>query len=170
MRLDIEGFVTWSATTCEHPQAGAGTSRQAYQTKWLALVSAPPARLAAAEIPWLVPEQGSVAALRAVVLHGVAPGATDDEQRVPQRALTNSLLHVPFAMHVSNADPYCCSVTTGDVSVQRRRVREELLRWHPDKFEARFGSLLQPGERESVMQRVKHTSQLLNDVHGQLTS
>lgn len=54
--------------------------------------------------------------------------------------------------------------------MQRRRVREELLRWHPDKFEARFGALLAPAEADNVMLRVKHMSQLLNDLHGQLAS
>lgn len=54
--------------------------------------------------------------------------------------------------------------------MQRRRVLEELLRWHPDKFESRFGALVVPEDRDAVMQRVKHTSQLLNDLNGQLGS
>ena len=42
---------------------------------------------------------------------------------------------------------------------QRKALRDELLRWHPDKFEARFGARLLPEQRERVQARVNAMSQ-----------
>ncbi|CAL5220265.1 g2246 [Coccomyxa viridis] len=44
----------------------------------------------------------------------------------------------------------------------RRRLRTELLRWHPDKFQARFGAALLEADRERVMQRVQAICEVLN--------
>lgn len=49
----------------------------------------------------------------------------------------------------------------GDI---KRRLRAELLRWHPDKFEARFAARLPPagsGERARIAAHVHEVSQLL---------
>ena len=42
---------------------------------------------------------------------------------------------------------------------QRKALRDELLRWHPDKFEARFGPRLLPEQRQRVQARVNAMSQ-----------
>ncbi len=47
----------------------------------------------------------------------------------------------------------------------RRRVRTELMRWHPDKFVAKFGARLVAGERERVLDKVKHISQMLTGLN-----
>lgn len=47
---------------------------------------------------------------------------------------------------------------------QRKRLRTELIRWHPDKFEARFGRRLVPADRDRVLARVVATSQALNAI------
>jgi hypothetical protein len=47
---------------------------------------------------------------------------------------------------------------------KRKRLRLELMRWHPDKFVARFGGRVVEGERERVLQRVKEVSQMLNSL------
>jgi NF-kappa-B inhibitor-like protein 1 len=51
---------------------------------------------------------------------------------------------------------------TASAEERRRRLRSELVRWHPDKFEARFGRRLDPGDKPRVMQRVVALSQALN--------
>lgn len=44
---------------------------------------------------------------------------------------------------------------------ERRRIRTELMRWHPDKFEAKFARFLHAADRQRVLDRVKHISQML---------
>lgn len=51
---------------------------------------------------------------------------------------------------------------------QRRRLRTELVRWHPDKFQGRFGRRLAPGEAEAVLARVNALSQALNAINASL--
>ncbi|KAL4433907.1 hypothetical protein ABPG75_000348 [Micractinium tetrahymenae] len=53
---------------------------------------------------------------------------------------------------------------TSGVEEQRKRLRTELIRWHPDKFEARFGRRLVPADRERILARVVATSQALNAI------
>lgn len=36
------------------------------------------------------------------------------------------------------------------------------MRWHPDKFESRFGRRLAAKDRERILERVKGVSQALN--------
>ena len=45
--------------------------------------------------------------------------------------------------------------------LRRRAVREALRRWHPDKFEQRFGHRLAEAERPAILDRVKQISQSL---------
>ena len=45
---------------------------------------------------------------------------------------------------------------------RRKRLRLELMRWHPDKFEARFGRRLRAADRSRILDRVKSVSQALN--------
>jgi triphosphoribosyl-dephospho-CoA synthetase len=51
---------------------------------------------------------------------------------------------------------------------QRRRLRTELVRWHPDKFVAKFGRRLAAGDRERVLERVNALSQQLNAIGAAL--
>ncbi|KAL4441890.1 hypothetical protein ABPG77_003806 [Micractinium sp. CCAP 211/92] len=53
---------------------------------------------------------------------------------------------------------------TSGLEEQRKRLRTELIRWHPDKFEARFGRRLVPADRDRVLARVVATSQALNAI------
>jgi len=46
----------------------------------------------------------------------------------------------------------------------RRRVRAELMRWHPDKFGARLGARLAPAERPAALERVKAVAQMLTQL------
>ena len=49
------------------------------------------------------------------------------------------------------------------------RIREEVRRWHPDKFLQKLGLRVVKGERDQVMERVKSVSQALND-YGKFSS
>ena len=56
-----------------------------------------------------------------------------------------------------------CAVTRLQGQVEwRRRLRTELLRWHPDKFQARCGAALLEADRERIMQRVQAICEVLN--------
>ena len=43
----------------------------------------------------------------------------------------------------------------------KKRIREELLRWHPDKFKQKNGDRIKESEQTEVMEHVKHISQIL---------
>ena len=45
---------------------------------------------------------------------------------------------------------------------ERQRIKLELMRWHPDKFQGRFGHRLDNTQKEEILNRVKHISQLLS--------
>ncbi len=45
---------------------------------------------------------------------------------------------------------------------KRKRLRSELLRWHPDKFQALFGRNLKPDDADQIMAKVKEISQAIN--------
>lgn len=47
---------------------------------------------------------------------------------------------------------------------QRKRLRFELMRWHPDKFTAKFGGRMVAQDRGRVLDRVKQISQMLNSL------
>lgn len=46
----------------------------------------------------------------------------------------------------------------------KQRLKLELMRWHPDKFQGRFGHRLRPDCKAEVLERVKQTSQMLNSL------
>ena len=54
-------------------------------------------------------------------------------------------------------------VIMSEQSVVKIRIREEVRRWHPDKFLQKLGLRVVAGEKEQVMERVKSVSQALND-------
>lgn len=53
---------------------------------------------------------------------------------------------------------------------RKAALRQEMLRWHPDKFMARVGARLAPAERAAVQARVNAVSQavatLFQDARG----
>ena len=49
---------------------------------------------------------------------------------------------------------------------KRRRLRAELMRWHPDKFAARFGRLLAECSVMQITASVNQTSQVLNGLNA----
>ena len=53
---------------------------------------------------------------------------------------------------------------TSSVEERRKRSRAELMRWHPDKFIAKFGARLATQDKSQILERVNAMSQLLNSV------
>ena len=51
---------------------------------------------------------------------------------------------------------------TANAAEERKRIRFELMRWHPDKFAGKFLSRLRAADKERILERVKHISQMLN--------
>ena len=49
----------------------------------------------------------------------------------------------------------------------RRALRSEMLRWHPDKFEARLGRFVRAADRERVSARVNVVAQLVAELFKQ---
>jgi hypothetical protein len=45
---------------------------------------------------------------------------------------------------------------------RKRRLRTELLRWHPDKFQGRYGAALLEADRQRIMHRVQAICEALN--------
>lgn len=47
---------------------------------------------------------------------------------------------------------------------RKKRLRLELMRWHPDKFVAKFGGRVIGKDKERVAEGVKRVSQMLNSL------
>mmetsp|Transcript_14609 Transcript_14609/g.37502 ORF Transcript_14609/g.37502 Transcript_14609/m.37502 type:complete len:421 (+) Transcript_14609:239-1501(+) len=50
----------------------------------------------------------------------------------------------------------------------RAQYKRLAMRWHPDKFLARFGGCLQESERDAILERVKATQQAINQTYNLL--
>lgn len=64
---------------------------------------------------------------------------------------------------VHNAEDLKAVILYGTQSADdvRKRLRMEILQWHPDKFGAQFGNRLLPATKERVLATVKAVSQQL---------
>eukprot|EP00854_Cymbomonas_tetramitiformis_P003168 gene3168-4011_t len=54
--------------------------------------------------------------------------------------------------------PLAENVMSPDKDARKQIYRKWLLRWHPDKFQARFGARLEPSHRDAVLERVQEIS------------
>jgi NF-kappa-B inhibitor-like protein 1 len=66
----------------------------------------------------------------------------------------------PWPTHAgreADAGPMLLAGVAG--GARKQALREELMRWHPDKFGARYGARLAPAERERIHARVNVMSQ-----------
>ena len=96
-------------------------------------------------VAWLTREQAAYLAAWAALEGGASLLGEDD---------------VPWptdAGHEAQAGPLLLAGVAP--AKQRKALRDELLRWHPDKFEARFGGRLLPEQRLRVQARVNAMSQ-----------
>lgn len=53
---------------------------------------------------------------------------------------------------------------------QRKRIRSEILKWHPDKFLQRWGGRLQESAKESVLERVNSVFHAVQEIYEKLPS
>ena len=53
-----------------------------------------------------------------------------------------------------------------EAQARRKALQSELRRWHPDKFEGRYGALIAEEAREAVLLRVKAVAQCLTELMG----
>jgi len=54
-------------------------------------------------------------------------------------------------------------VAGGNAEVVKKKIREEIRRWHPDKFKQKLGDRICEKQTEIVMEKVKHVSQALTN-------
>lgn len=61
-----------------------------------------------------------------------------------------------------------CDVEAEDIDTRRKLVREQQIRWHPDKFIQKIGSKLLEKDREKILNKVKEISQSLNNLSDKI--
>ena len=57
-----------------------------------------------------------------------------------------------------------CNVNQSDTKNLKKYLRDQQVRWHPDKFVQKCGHLLNENQKEKIMKRVNQVSQELNRV------
>src|SRR4051812_16918438 len=53
---------------------------------------------------------------------------------------------------------------------KKKALRELFLRWHPDKFQQRYGHLFHDADKESIMEHVTRITQQVAKIKGVLNS
>ena len=61
-----------------------------------------------------------------------------------------------------------CDVQQNDVKTLKKYLRDQQIRWHPDKFVQKCGNKLKPEEKDRIMKRVNQISQELNSIAEEL--
>ena len=79
-------------------------------------------------------------------------------------------VRVHTCLGMLHPDNPACGPSQAGAEAARRRVRAELMRWHPDKFGARFGARLAARERAGVLERVKAVAQMLTELGRQVAA
>lgn len=75
-----------------------------------------------------------------------------DDVPWPSKGSMNSIIDVLF-----------CDLGITCTTALKKYVRQQQVRWHPDKFRQRFGERLEEGSKEKVLERVKQISQAINN-------
>ena len=73
---------------------------------------------------------------------------------------------VPWLLGTEEGTKAMILYGTNGKAEERKRLRLELMRWHPDKFVAKFGSRVVEGDRQRVAQGVNSVSQMLNHLNA----
>ncbi|KAK3281145.1 hypothetical protein CYMTET_11045, partial [Cymbomonas tetramitiformis] len=69
-----------------------------------------------------------------------------------------SLREAEFPWPTPDNPAYLTAVDTAQEA--KLRLRECMLKWHPDKFEQQFGAMIAPEEKTSVLARAKAVQQV----------
>jgi NF-kappa-B inhibitor-like protein 1 len=115
--------------------------REAYEAKWAALNAWPKHKpIRYQDIPW--PPAAAAA--------GHGPGRLpQQQQQAAELQLDPQQLRALLFSNASGPD------------AMRLALRKELMRWHPDKFGARFGKRLAEGDKAAVFAGVQAVAQQL---------
>lgn len=73
----------------------------------------------------------------------------------------------PFKDNVSELEDFLLHDVT-DNDVRKKYLRDQMKKWHPDKFEQKFGNCVVPSEKEHIFLKVKQVSQQLNHLFEKL--
>lgn len=73
----------------------------------------------------------------------------------------------PFKDNVSELEDFLLHDVT-DSDVRKKYLRDQMKKWHPDKFEQKFGNCVVPSEKEHIFLKVKQVSQQLNHLFEKL--
>lgn len=65
----------------------------------------------------------------------------------------------------SDADAAALMLPSGS----KKALKKYVMRWHPDKFQQRYGPRLCESDKERILDRVKAVSQAVNQKWSQLT-
>lgn len=116
----------------------------------------PQAPLSYWDIPW--PLEAPTISTTMVNMGGPHQGGTTRARQPP--------VQPPLPPSVDSLRDFFLVGVSGPSDV-KRRLRTELLRWHPDKFGARFGARLEAaGQRKVTLVRVQQLAQVLTQVLG----
>jgi NF-kappa-B inhibitor-like protein 1 len=126
-------------------QAAAPNRRESYEAKWAALDAWPKHKpITYRDIPWPPAAAAAAAAARGP---GRLPGA--QQHTIEELQLDPQQLRSLLFGGASGPD------------AMRLALRKELMRWHPDKFGARFGGTLAAGDKDAVLAGVQAVAQQL---------
>ena len=129
----------------EAKAAGSATLKRAsYEARWEFFCTKNKGKIATfADIPWILTP------------------STQKINNLATTSSTNSLLAELESVLLSTAD---------STQEQRQILRRELIRWHPDKFIGKFGALLDPGQRDMILNAVNDLSQQLTQLLAKTTA
>ena len=129
-------------------------NRMHHAARWLAFAAAPPACITYDDVPW--PPTDACDLLSGIAAYSIEMQPCSE----PKPAAKGSAHAASRGVGMPSA------ADRASDSTQRRAHRVATLRWHPDKFEQRFGSAIVVADRERVLQRIQEICQGLNDLRS----
>ena len=118
----------------------AGAKRASYEARWGIICARPGGPIQISDVPWILLPAAAAS-------EPPAPGALPFDPGELRRVVLYG---------------------TSSPEERRKRLRAEIVRWHPDKWEARWGRALAPGQRQRVLEGVKEVAQALNALHAEV--
>ena len=123
-----------------------------YASRWAAFAEAPPASITYSDVPW--PPDATSDLLTSITAYSIEMQHGDEAKAVADTAA-----------HPASCAEHLDATSIAD-SIRRRAHRLATLRWHPDKFEQRFGSAMAAADRGRILQRTQDVCQGLNDMRS----
>ena len=73
-------------------------------------------------------------------------------------------LELKQAYELQCKDFLLCDLNQSDKKTLKKYLRDQQIRWHPDKFVQKCGNLLKEPEKDKILKRVNLVSQELNRI------